>query len=251
MFSSVTCKGGVGMIRTVICFAGVIAGFVGLVPFAAIAVLFSLVGFRRPMSVFIYRVVQGWALVMVKLVGCKLTLSGRENIPKDGSLCFVSNHGSIFDIVLMLSYAGRPFGFIAKSELLKIPFINLWIAVLGGLFIDRNNPRSALKTINSGIERIKAGGAMIIYPEGHRSRGQGLLPFRPGALKLATQSGAVIVPVALAGTYNVFEKNRRVTVCPVKMTFCTPIATADIPPSDRKQVLSDRVFDIISKELEN
>ena len=237
------------MIKTVICFAYVVAAVFVLIPIGLVVVLFSLLGFRKPMSVLMYRVAQGWGRLLIKIIGCKLTVSGRENIPTKGGVCFVSNHGSIFDIALLLAYTGRPIGFIAKKELLLIPFLNMWIYVIGGLFIDRNNPRSALKTINAGVQRLKAGGGMIIFPEGHRSRGQGLLPFRPGALKLATQSGATIVPVALAGTYDVFEKNYRATAAPVSITFCPPISASDIPVTDRKQLLSDQVYAVIKEAL--
>ena len=211
--------------------------------------MLSLFGLRRPMSVYMYWIGVVWARFLIKIVGCKLTVRGRENIPRRAGLCFVSNHGSIFDIALLLAYAGRPFGFVAKKELLFIPFLNIWIYMLGGLFIDRKNPRKALKTINSGIARIKRGGAMIIFPEGHRSRGQGLLPFHPGSLKLATQAGAVIVPVAMKGTWEIFEKNYRLNAAPVTITFCKPVHTAEIPPEERKQALADKIYNVINEQL--
>ena len=211
--------------------------------------LLSLLGLRGPMSVYIYWISVGWARFLIKLIGCKVTVRGRENIPRSGGLCFVSNHGSIFDIVLLLAYAGRPFGFVAKKELLILPFYNMWIYMLGGLFINRKNPRKALKTINSGIVKIRKGGAMLIFPEGHRSRGQGLLPFHPGSLKLATQSGAVIIPVAIKGSWEIFEKNYRLNVVPVSITFCKPIATAELPVEDRKQVLADKIYNVINEQL--
>ena len=196
-----------------------------------------------------YRVAQAWSLLLIKMTGCKMTVTGRENIPKKEGLCFVSNHGSIFDIVLILAYSGRPVGFIAKKELQYIPFINLWIPVLGGLYIDRKNLRRSLQTINKGVSRIKSGGTMVIFPEGHRSRGQGLLPFHSGALKLATNALAPIIPIAITGTYDVFEKNYRVCPGPVTVTFCEPIYTADIPSADRKHLLSEQVYQVISGTL--
>ena len=237
------------MIKTIICFIYAAIGMLFLTPFGLITALLGMVGLRKPMSVVAYRMAQGWARLFIVVIGCKMTVSGRENIPKKGGVCFASNHGSIADILMLLGYAGRPFGFIAKKELLRIPILNMWIAVLGGLFIDRGNPRSALKTINAGIARIKAGGSMVIFPEGTRSRGQGLLPFRPGALKLATQSQAVIVPIALSGTYDIFEKNYRAHAGPVGVTFCTPINVVDIPPEDRKQVLADQIYGVIKEKL--
>jgi len=67
---------------------------------------------------------------MIRLVGCKMTVLGRENVPKSGGVCFVSNHASIADILLLLAYAGRPFGFVAKKELMAIPLLNVWISKL-------------------------------------------------------------------------------------------------------------------------
>jgi 1-acyl-sn-glycerol-3-phosphate acyltransferase len=237
------------MIRTVVSFSLCAITMMFLTPFGIIVGLLSLVGLRRPMMVILYRIAQGWGQLFLVIVGCKATVSGRENIPKKGGVCFVSNHGSIFDIVPLLAYGGRLLGFIAKKELLYIPFVDFWIAVLGGLFIDRKNPRKGLKTINKGIEKIRAGGAMMIFPEGRRSRGEGLLPFHPGSLKLATHSGAIIVPVAIAGTYDVFERNHRVKSVPIAITFCKPINTADIPAADRKQILTDQLYGIIKEAL--
>jgi len=220
-----------------------------LTPFGMVGFVISLFGLRKPMTAYMYWIGIIWALTLIKISGCKITVKGRENIPRSGGICFVSNHGSLFDIALLLAYAQRPFGFVAKKELVFVPFLNIWIYMLGGLFINRKNPRKALKTINSGIEKIRKGGAMIIFPEGHRSRGHGLMPFHPGSFKLATQSEAVIVPVALKGTWEVFEKNYRVNPGPVGVTFCKPIPTAGLPVEDRKQVLADRIYNVINEQL--
>jgi 1-acyl-sn-glycerol-3-phosphate acyltransferase len=213
------------------------------------AFLLSLLGLKRPMSVFMYWICIGWSRALIKLIGCKVTVKGRENIPLSGGVCFVSNHGGMFDIVLLLAYSCRLFGFVAKKELIYLPLMNIWVYMLGGLLIDRKNPRKALKTINSGIAKIRKGGAMLIFPEGHRSRGQGLLPFHPGSLKLATQSEAVIVPVAIKGSFEIFEKNYRLNIVPVSITFCKPIHTADIPPEERKQALADKIYNVINEQL--
>ena len=237
------------MIKTVLLFIHVFISILVLLPIGIIATVLSFLGLHKPMMLIIYRVAQGWALLLVKLTGCTVTVTGRENIPRGGGVCFVSNHGGIFDIVLLLAYCGRPIDFIAKKELLLIPIINIWIFLIGGLFIDRNKIRGAIRTINKGIARIKAGGGMIIFPEGHRSRGQGLLPFHPGSLKLATQAEAPIVPVALSGSYDVFEKQYRVTGVPVKVSFCKTIYTADLPIADRKLILSDKIYAVIKEQL--
>jgi len=237
------------MPKTIVVFLYVVLTVIGLVPIGIVVVVFGFLGLRRQMMLLMYRVAQAWAEALIRLIGCRITVEGRENVPREGGLCFVSNHASLFDIVMLLRYAGRPIGFIAKKELALIPLLNMWILVIGGLFIDRKNPRKALATIDAGIGRIRAGNCMIVFPEGSRSKGLGLLPFRPGAFKLATQSGAAIVPVALAGTYDVFERQGRARACPVRITFCKPISVADIPPADRKTVLAEKVRQAISDSL--
>lgn len=220
------------------------------VPFGIVFFMIRLLGFKKSMTLFLYRVAQIWAKTLIKCAGCKVTVAGTELIPRQEGICFVSNHGSIFDIALLLAYAGRPFGFVAKKELSWIPLLNMWISLLGGLFIDRKNVRKAVVTINKGIKKIKNGGAMIIFPEGKRSRGEGLLPFHPGSFKLATQSDALITPVAIKGSYEFFEKTMRVQNSPVFLTFLPPIATADIPREDRKQHLADKVHGVINEALQ-
>ena len=237
------------MIHTIFAFFYVFLSAVVLTPIALVIHIICLFGLWRYRANFIYGVARLWALLMIKISACDMTVTGRENIPPQGGICFVSNHGSIFDAALMLAYLGRPFGFIAKKELIYIPLINLWIPMMGGFYIDRKNLRKGLKTINQGISRIKAGGAMIIFPEGRRSRGNGLLPFRSGALKLATQAGAPIIPIAIKGSYEVFEKNSRLCPGPVMVSFGKPIHTADLSVENRKQQLADRVYQVIDEAL--
>ena len=161
----------------------------------------------------------------------------------------MSNHVGVFDIVLALAYIGRPFGFIAKKELIFFAALGLWIHLLGGLFIDRKNIKKALKTINLGIRKIQNGEGMLIFPEGTRSKGRGLLPFRSGAVKLATQSLAPIVPMVITGSYDVFEKNYLVHSVPVNLIFLPPINTADMSPDERRHKLADQVYSIIEEKI--
>jgi 1-acyl-sn-glycerol-3-phosphate acyltransferase len=90
---------------------------------------------------------------------------------------------------------------------------------------------------------------MIIFPEGHRSRGRGLLPFRAGAFKLATQAKAPVVPVAISGSYDVFERNYEVMIAPVTVEFHAPIPTSGLAPEERRQRLADQVRVVIAETL--
>ena len=236
------------VVHTVFAFLIVGVTAVAVVPFGIILFVLRLF-IPQTAKLFTYKIAQFWAHIIIKLTGCRVTAKGREHIPRKGPVCIASNHCGIFDIVLLLAYLGRPFGFVAKSELAFIPVINLWILLLGGQYINRKNIRKSIKTINRGGEKVKYGGAMIIFPEGTRSKGRGLLPFKAGSLRLATEAGAPIVPVAIAGSYEVFEKTRMVQRTPVSITFCPVIETKDLPPEERRHVLSGRVRDMIAAAL--
>jgi 1-acyl-sn-glycerol-3-phosphate acyltransferase len=238
------------MLKTIVLFSFVGFSMIALTPLGLVTFIFGFGALKKPMALIVYKVAQYWARFLIFACGCSLTVTGQEYIPKKGGLCIVSNHASIFDIVLAIALIGRPFGFIAKKELALIPFLNMWILLTGGSFIDRKNNRKAIATINRGITRIKEGGAMIVFPEGTRSKGRGLLPFRPGSLKLASRSGAPAVPMAIAGSYDVFEKTGRVIGTPIRVVFAPPIDAAALPVEERKQTLSDQIYRIIEAALE-
>jgi len=237
------------MVKTIAAFAITIIILIIATPVGIVCFVLSFLGLKKPMSWVVYRIAQMWARILILVTGCKMDVKGRENIPAKGGVCFVSNHVGLFDIILALAYAGRPFGFIAKKELLFLPFIDIWIYVLGGLFIDRVNIRKAKKTIDQGIEKLQKGGGMLIFPEGTRSKGKGLLPFRSGAIKLATKSLAAIVPIAITGSYEVFEKDYRVHGVPIRMVFCPAINTSDLSGDDRRLLLPDQVHSVIEAAL--
>ncbi len=237
------------MVRTILAFAYVIVTLIFLIPFGLIATFFYLIGFKKLMAKVVGWIEYIWGLSVIKVTGCKVEVTGRENIPKEGGVCFVSNHGGYFDIVLLLAYSCRRVGFVAKRELAFVPFLNMWIYMTGGLFIDRSSISKASRTIAKGVKKIKAGTCLFIFPEGSRSKGQGLLPFHAGSLKLATMAEAPIVPVAITGSYDVWEKTGRVVKTSLKVTYCEPIYTADIPVQDRKLVLSDRIRAVIKEKL--
>jgi 1-acyl-sn-glycerol-3-phosphate acyltransferase len=237
-------------IKTIVVFF--LTGFIlviYLIP-GLILVIIRPFGLKRFVDFCLFKLAQAWARMMIFFTGCSMTISGRENIPKKGGVCFVSNHVGIFDIMLALAYIGRPFGFIAKKELLRVPGINIWILLLGGYFIDRKKPKTALISINKGVKRIEAGGAMLVFPEGTRSKGRGIAPFLPGSLKLASRAGSPIVPMAITGSYDVFEKTHRVKAVPVTVTFLGGVNPAELPPEHRKHLLAEQLHDRIAEVLE-
>ena len=151
---------------------------------------------------YIHKKTTNWAKCVMKLSKANITVNGLENIPKNTTVLFVSNHQSYFDIPLLMSTIDVPKGFIAKKELEKWPLINMWMKYLRCIFMDRDNMRKSAEAIVNGINTLKSGYSMVIFPEGTRSRGLTHNEFKPGSFKLATKSKVPIVPITIDGTCN-------------------------------------------------
>ena len=191
------------------------------------------------------RFVQFVFKVILFLSGVSTTVIGLENIPKDEPVVFIGNHRGFFDTVVSYSRMPRLTGFIAKKEMQKVPFIRLWMKYLHCLFMDRSNPREGLKTILSGVEQINNGISIVIFPEGTRNKGDGIMPFHGGSFKLADKSNCKIIPMVQNNTENVLEGHfpsikRTHTV----LEFGRPIETAALDRDERK-ALPDTVHDLM------
>ena len=148
-----------------------------------------------------------WSRCLMKLSGSKVTITGLQNIPKEGGLIFASNHQGAFDILIHLAYLPRYFRFVAKSSLFRIPLFGWYMSVAGYVPIDRDVSRSAHRTIGSVSDVLEKGDCVLIFPEGTRSTTGELGPFKRGSLMAAFQSGATVVPIAISGSNKIMPKN--------------------------------------------
>lgn len=130
------------------------------------------------------RMVQ-WAFrVILFICGTRLTIIGEENVPKDQPVLYIGNHRSYFDIIITYSRCPRLTGYVAKDSMKKVPLLSVWMSRLHCLFINRSDVKEALKTILAGIDNIKNGISMCIFPEGTRNKTEDLmLPFKEGSFK--------------------------------------------------------------------
>lgn len=139
------------------------------------------------------------------LFGAKIHVSGKELLPQDKCFQLVCNHRSGFDpLCFMSAMPDVNIAFIAKPSIMKIPIVGRVSYAAGGLAIDRENDRNALKTILTAAGYIKNGVCSIgIFPEGTRSKTLELLPFHAGSFKIAQRAGAPLVIAATHGTENI------------------------------------------------
>lgn len=150
--------------------------------------------------------IEKWALSLLKVAGCRVEISGAENLIQDRPVLYVSNHQGNFDIPILLGHIQGRKGFVAKDSIEKMPLVNRWMKHIHCVFMDRDNLRQSAAAINEGIRNLKGGTSMVIFPEGTRSHDGNLLEFKPGALKLGTKPGVPIIPITINGSVHMMPK---------------------------------------------
>ncbi|WP_235193360.1 1-acyl-sn-glycerol-3-phosphate acyltransferase [Exiguobacterium sp. AB2] len=175
-------------------------------------------------------------------------MKGLENIPNE-PVVYVANHQGNFDVPIMITATKHPKAFISKIEVQKFPIIPHWMELMGCIFIDRSDRRQSIKAIRSGVETIKSGQSIIIFPEGTRSKGGPMKGFKAGSLTLATSSGAKIVPVAIQGSHHLLETKNRITPGTVDVTFLPAINPADIPNKEVAATVEAAIRQIVEGDV--
>lgn len=189
------------------------------------------------------------------LSGTKVTVIGAENISREQAALYVGNHRSFFDIVLLYSLIPARMGFISKKEIKKVFPLNVWMYLMNCIFLDRSSIEAAIKMINDGVENIKNGISIFIFPEGTRSKtDDGMVDFKEGSLKMAKKAKCPIVPVAINNTSTIFEDNfPKIKKSKICIEFGKPIDIESLSKEDKKALgvyTHDIVWNMVQKNKE-
>lgn len=184
----------------------------------------------------INRVARWYSRLIFFLFGVRVKVKGLENIPSSRQLCLVSNHQGLADIPLIIAYVPITAGFIAKKELGRIPFLNLWLRAMKCVMIDRSSPRHARTAIAKAMENIRNGYPMVIFPEGTRSRSHAMGHFKPGSFKLITGSDCIALPITIDGTYKLIEETGKVTPSKIFLTIHPPVDVSQLPEAEKAKL---------------
>lgn len=167
-------------------------------------------------------------------LGITYEFIGEENIPEDGPVLIMMNHQGFCDILACMTLMCNHFetGYIAKAEWKKLKPLADAIEHIRSIFLTRDDPREALKTVNEAAEILKLGFSLVIYPEGTRSQKHEMADFKPGAFKFAQKAGVPILPMTVDGSYKAYEETGVFKPCTIKV-IVHPLV--DYGNMDRKQ----------------
>lgn len=189
-----------GIIRLIL--AAIFVVFTTL--FALIYCLFSP---RNPKHVYFFC---RWFNQLHKLIGLKLIQRGLDRAPTPANSVYISNHQSVYDFVTAPGMLRPRTVSLGKKDLLWIPFFGQLYWITGNILINRENKSQARDTIKQVAEAIHQRDLSVwVYPEGTRSKGRGLLPFKTGAFRMAIEAGVPITPMCVSTTHNKIDLNRR------------------------------------------
>ena len=188
-----------------------------------------------------------WSRILLWTAGVRLTVRLRAPLDPRQPYVFVANHLSTVDIWALFIALPVNIRFIAKKQLGQIPIFGWAMAAGRFIFIDRQNPAAARRSIERAAERIRSGSSVAVFPEGTRSRDGLLAPFKKGGFHLAMSAGVPVVPIAITGAGHVMPPGHLlVRPGPVLIDVGEPIPTAGMKPEDRDALVA-RVRDDIQR----
>jgi 1-acyl-sn-glycerol-3-phosphate acyltransferase len=147
-----------------------------------------------------------WIIYFILMIGFSYRAAGRRNFPRRGSVLVIANHQSFLDPVCVGLAVRRHLHYLARKTLFNNPLFGLWLRTVNCVPIDQEGVgKEGMRNI---LQRLEAGNAVLVFPEGERSADGQLQALRPGIALLLKRVRAPIVPVGVAGAYDAWPRWR-------------------------------------------
>src|ERR1700690_1968073 len=199
---------------------------------------------------------ESWSGRVVKHLGLDVEVVGREFLDPHATYLVMSNHQSHYDAPVLFNVLGPPHGaslrMVAKIELFSFPFFGRAMREAGFIAIDRGSRQSAIASLKQARETMRSGVSVWIAPEGTRSPGGELLPFKKGGFHLALDVGQPILPVTVQGTRHILPRgaSRSSRGAHVRITIHRPVDMGNyVRNAKHIAQLSAEVRDVIASAL--
>ena len=181
------------------------------------------------------------ARALFKLV-MTMNVTGLENFPRQGPVVLAANHVTNFDVFPMQFALPRPIFFMGKAELFKNPLLDVFLRNLSGFPVNRGE--KDLWAMRHAAKVLQHGQTLGMFPEGTRSKGKGLTVAKTGAARLALDAKCPIVPMAVVGSDQFFNRFPHRTQ--VQIIVLPPLMPR---PGENSLVLTDRLMFTLAQAL--
>ena len=146
---------------------------------------------------------------MARLMGLKLELRIPQSVKEGGPFVVIANHQNSYDLITICAAAQKGTVVVGKKSLVWIPVVGWVLWLSGNIMIDRKNSSSAHGTLQETVDKIlKRRLSVWFFPEGTRSYGRGLLPFKSGAFRIAQATKEPIVMICASNLHKKVNLNR-------------------------------------------
>jgi len=205
-----------------------------------------------------YRLVRVVAVLLLWLFYRRIETIHAERIPATGPVVIAANHhNALVDAMLIVASVPRRITPLAKAPLFRHPLIGPFLRLVGAVRVHRRvdgaDPRENAAMFAAAVAALRAGGALLIFPEGTRSRDGSLQKPRDGLAMLALRTGATIVPIGVSDTDKVWPRDRKPRPWPgghVTVRIGTPFRVSDEIPADLdRKTAKSRATDVIMRRI--
>lgn len=181
---------------------------------------------RKSYGQWIEKEIQNFAKFCMKVLRVNLVIEDQANLAKvDWSrpVFVMGNHGSYADIPISFLALERTVGFVAKRELVFIPFLGFWMKAIGCIFVNRGS-RDVGKVVREAVQKsMKNVPRIYVFPEGTRSKNGKLSPFKSGGFRFATESDAIVLPIVIKGSHAIWEARKSSAPCTAYVKVLEPL----------------------------
>lgn len=137
----------------------------------------------------------------------RIEFEGVERVPKSGAMIVAPNHVSYFDPFWVSIPIARPLRYMTWDKMTRLPVLGKLIMAYGSFPVNVDRGQGDRAALKASLEQLRAGGGLMLFPEGSRTPSGRLEDFKPGVVRLAIETGAPIVPVTILGGYRAFSRH--------------------------------------------
>jgi 1-acyl-sn-glycerol-3-phosphate acyltransferase len=179
-------------------------------------------------------------------LGWSFRAAGRANVPRSGPVLLLANHQSVFDPIILDMASPRPLSFLARHTVFRRGIVDRVLRYYGGIPIDRGHGKDGLRSVIDVLTRDQA---VVVFPEGERSRDGAVRPLKAGVSLILEQFDGPVVPVGIAGAFEAWPRHRMLprfsplfvpeTGRGIAVSFGKPIPSSRLAGRDRRDVLTE------------